>query len=84
MNHVLKKGESILFKEISLTTGSLKKVLLIFALPLFLSQLFQTFYNTADTVIVGYCLGDLSLAAIGAVTALFELVVGFCTGFGQD
>lgn len=83
MNHVLKKGESILFKEISLTTGSLKKVLLIFALPLFLSQLFQTFYNTADTVIVGYCLGDLSLAAIGAVTALFELVVGFCTGFGQ-
>lgn len=64
MNHVLKKGESILFKEISLTTGSLKKVLLIFALPLFLSQLFQTFYNTADTVIVGYCLGDLSLAAI--------------------
>lgn len=41
MNHVLKKGESILFKEISLTTGSLKKVLLIFALPLFLSQLFR-------------------------------------------
>lgn len=67
----------------SLTEGSLKKALVLFALPLFFSQLFQTLYNTADTVIIGYFLGDVSLAAVGAVASLFELIVGFCTGFGQ-
>lgn len=67
----------------SLTEGSLKKALLLFAIPLFFSQLFQTLYNTVDTVIIGYYLGDTSLAAVGAVAALFELIVGFCTGFGQ-
>lgn len=67
----------------SLTEGSLKKALLFFAIPLFFSQLFQTLYNTVDTVIIGYYLGDASLAAVGAVASLFELIVGFCTGFGQ-
>lgn len=67
----------------SLTEGSLKKGLLFFAIPLFFSQLFQTLYNTVDTVIIGYYLGDTSLAAVGAVASLFELIVGFCTGFGQ-
>lgn len=67
----------------SLTNGPLKKALLLFAVPLFFSQLFQTLYNTADTVIIGYYLGDASLAAVGSVAALFELIVGFCTGFGQ-
>lgn len=47
------------------------------------SQLFQTLYNTADTVIIGHYLGDQSLAAVGSVAALFELIVGFSTGFGQ-
>lgn len=66
-----------------LTCGPLKKALIFFALPLFLSQLFQTLYNTADTVIIGYTLGSTSLAAVGSVAALFELIVGFCTGFSQ-
>lgn len=69
--------------QVALTTGSLKKALVLFAIPLFFSQLFQTLYNTADTVIIGYSLGDLSLAAVGAVASLFELMVGFCTGFGN-
>lgn len=67
----------------SLTEGSLKKALILFAIPLFFSQLFQTLYNTADTVIIGHYLGDASLAAVGSVASLFELIVGFCTGFGQ-
>lgn len=72
-----------MFSQVSLTTGNFKKALLLFALPLFFSQLFQTLYNTMDTVIIGHCLGDISLAAVGAVGSLFELLVGFCTGFGQ-
>lgn len=66
-----------------LTSGPIGKTLLLFAIPLFFSQLFQTLYNTADTIIIGYFLGDKSLAAVGCVAALFELIVGFSTGFGQ-
>ncbi len=69
--------------NLELTSGPLKKALIFFAIPLFFSQLFQTLYNTADTVIIGYTLGSASLAAVGSVAALFELIVGFCTGFGQ-
>lgn len=50
-------------------------------------MLFQTMYNTIDTVLIGHYLGDNALAAIGATAAIFELVVlgignGFGTGFG--
>lgn len=69
--------------NIDLTSGSIRRVLLLFAIPLFFSQLFQTLYNTVDTIIIGYFLGDKSLAAVGCVAALFELIVGFSTGFGQ-
>ena len=46
------------------------------------SNLFQTLYNTVDTILVGHFLGDASLAAMGATTAIFELIVGFATGAG--
>ena len=63
-----------------LTNGSVGKGLLRFAVPVLFSSLFQTLYNTADTVIVGWYLGDTALAAMGAVAALFELIVGFSVG----
>ncbi|MEY8308652.1 MATE family efflux transporter [Erysipelotrichaceae bacterium 51-3] len=72
-----------MFKQQSLTSGSYKRALILFAIPLFFSQLFQTLYNTCDTIIIGYNLGDLALASVGAVTSLFDLVVGFSNGFGQ-
>ncbi len=71
----------------SLTEGNIFKGLLFFSIPLFLSMLFQTMYNTIDTVLIGHYLGDEALAAIGATAAIFELIVigignGFGTGFG--
>ncbi|MCF0258361.1 MAG: MATE family efflux transporter [Erysipelotrichaceae bacterium] len=66
-----------------LLKGSIRRGIILFMIPLFFSNLFQTLYNTVDTVLIGYFLGDSSLAAMGAVTALFDLIVGFCTGFGQ-
>lgn len=69
-------------KSHSLLEGSIVKGLLWFAIPLFFSNLFQTLYNTVDTILVGHFLGDASLAAMGATTAIFELIVGFATGAG--
>ena len=63
-----------------LTTGSIKKVLLSFAAPLFLSQLFQQLYNSADALIVGNFLGKEALAAVSSSGPLIQLFIGFFNG----
>ena len=49
----------------SMTAGSPAKLILLFALPLFIGNLFQQVYNMADTFIVGRMLGVNALAAVG-------------------
>lgn len=66
-----------------LLEGNILKSLILFAIPLIISNLFQQLYNAADTMIVGHFLGDESLAAIGACAAVYELLVGFALGFGN-
>lgn len=66
-----------------LLKGSILKSLLIFAIPILISNIFQQLYNTMDTMIVGNYLGDVSLAAIGACTAVYDLLVGFALGIGN-
>ena len=70
-------------RTIDLTRGSILRAMLVFAIPLFISNLFQQLYNTADTMIVGNVLGDQSLAAIGSTSAVFELIIGFANGVGS-
>lgn len=69
--------------EVDLLKGKILKALIIFAIPLFISNLFQQLYNTVDIMIVGNYLGDISLAAIGACAAIYELLVGFALGVGN-
>ncbi|MBE6753687.1 MAG: MATE family efflux transporter [Ruminococcaceae bacterium] len=63
-----------------MTTGSIPKLLLGFAIPIFLSQTFQQLYNTADAFIVGRYLGTNSLAAVTSSGTLIFLLVSFFTG----
>ena len=44
--------------QVDLLHGSILKSLLLFALPIMASRVFQQIYNTMDTLIVGYTLGD--------------------------
>ena len=69
--------------KVDLIKGNILKSLLIFAIPIFVSCVFQQLYNTMDTMIVGNFLGDTSLAAIGACGAVYELLVGFALGIGN-
>lgn len=68
--------------QVDLTKDKITKALIIFAIPIFISNLFQQFYNAVDTMIVGNVLGDTSLAAIGSCAPVFELMVGFALGVG--
>ena len=64
----------------NLTQGNPTKLMLSFALPVCLGNLFQLFYSLADTRIVGSTLGEASLAAVGATTAISTLLIGFLQG----
>ena len=66
-----------------LIEGPIFRSLVIFALPIFFSNIFQQLYNTVDTMIVGHFLGDCSLAAIGACSSIYELMIGFGLGVGS-
>lgn len=63
-----------------LTEGPIWEKLTAFALPLFLGNLFQQLYNTADSLIVGNFLGSDALAAVSSSGSLIFLLVGFFNG----
>ena len=50
----------------NMTQGSIWKLMVRFAIPIFLGNLFQQFYNVADTFIVGNVLGTEAMAAVGS------------------
>lgn len=63
-----------------MTHGTPWKLLLSFSVPLLIGNLFQQFYNMADTIIVGRTLGVQSLAAVGATGCISFLIIGFVIG----
>ncbi|MGN0151734.1 MAG: MATE family efflux transporter [Wujia sp.] len=63
-----------------LTEGSPMKLIIGFALPMFLGLLFQQFYSMVDTVIVGKYLGVDPFAGVGSTGSLNFIVIGFCSG----
>ena len=67
----------------SLTEGPIAQTLIAFALPLFLGNLFQQLYNTADSLIVGNFLGSEALAAVSSSGNLIFLMVGLVNGISM-
>ena len=58
------------------------KALFIFALPMIIGNLFQQFYNMADSVIVGRFVGESALAAVGASFSLTNVFISIAIGGG--
>ena len=63
-----------------LSKGKPLKVILQFALPLYIGQLFQLCYGVIDTRVIGSVLGEAALAAVGSTTALSDLLIEFLNG----
>lgn len=66
-----------------MTQGPIGKKIIAFALPIFLGNLFQQLYNTADSLIVGNFLGSNALAAVSSSGNLIFLMVGFFNGIAM-
>lgn len=69
-----------------MTKGTPWKLLLQFAVPLFIGNIFQQLYNMVDSIIVGNFVGPNALGAIGTTNSLnflfFSLVAGLSVGIG--
>ena len=66
-----------------MTSGSPAGLILRFALPLMLGNVFQQFYTFVDTMVVGQALGVKALAALGAAEWLTFLMFGLVQGLVQ-
>ena len=66
--------------SVNLTEGPIGRQIVLFTVPLLLGNVFQQFYNTADTVIVGKFVGKEALAAVGSSGALINLLVSLFMG----
>ena len=63
-----------------LTEGKIWKKMLLFALPVFLGNVFQLFYNTFDSWCVGNFIGNDALAAVSSSGSLIYMMVSFFNG----
>ena len=69
--------------QYSLTDGTIWKAIVLFALPLFLGQVFQQFYNAFDAWCVGYFINDNALAAVSSSGSLIFMMVSFFNGLAM-
>ena len=63
-------------RKTTLTEGNPVKLIVLFAIPIFLGNL----YSLIDTKIVGSTLGETALASVGSVSTLYNLLTGFFNG----
>ena len=70
-------------KRYSLTEGSIWKGMLLFALPIFLGNVFQQLYNAFDAWCVGYFISDDALAAVSSSGSLIFMMVSFFQGLSM-
>ena len=73
-------------KDTDMTHGSIPRLLIGFAIPLIIGNLFQQLYNTVDSIVVGNFVSKQALAAVGCtgpiINALIGLFSGLATGAG--
>lgn len=66
-----------------LTEGPIWKKMLLFAIPIFIGNVFQQLYNAVDSLIAGNYIGKNALAAVSSSGSLIFLLVGFFNGIAM-
>ena len=64
-----------------MTKGNPLKLILTFALPMLIGNIFQQIYSFADAAILGYFVGDNALASVGATAGLVGILISWVMGF---
>lgn len=76
--------EGFMFAKVrDMTKGNPGRLILMFAVPLMIGNVFQQLYTMVDTVVVGQVAGVQALAALGAVEWIMWMVLGVSSGITQ-
>lgn len=67
-------------KTLDMTKGNIATLLITFAIPLLIGNIFQYLYNTVDSLVVGNFVGKEALAAVGSTTYIINTLVMFFGG----
>lgn len=67
-------------RNMDMTVGDPRRLMIVFAIPMLLSNLFQQFYGMVDAAIVGRGIGISAMGAIGTTGSLTYLIIGFLGG----
>ena len=67
-------------RDVDMTRGNVYGLLIEFAVPLLLGNLFQQLYNTVDTWVVGNYVGKEAFSAVGTVNPILNMLIGFFMG----
>jgi len=70
-------------QTLNMTEGSPTSLLIRFAIPMLIGNIFQQVYNLVDSVIVGRYVGSDALAAVGATGSVTFLFFALCNGVGS-
>lgn len=70
-------------KVMNMTVGNPVSLLIKFAIPMMIGNIFQQLYNLVDSVIVGRLVGSNALAAIGATSSVTFMFFALCNGIGS-
>ena len=70
-------------KSITMTEGSIPRLLITFAIPLLLGNIFQQFYNMVDTWVVGNYVSNEAFSAVGTVGPVINMLIGLFLGLSS-
>lgn len=70
-------------RDVDMTTGSITRHIISFALPLLIGNIFQQLYNTVDTWVLGRYVSNEAYAAVGSVGPIVNMLIGFFTGLSS-
>lgn len=68
-------------RTLDMTEGKIAPLLISFALPFFLGNVFQQLYNTVDAWVVGNFVSNEAFSAVGTISPISTFVIGFFSGF---
>lgn len=74
---------SLTKKQADMTTGPISKLIITFAIPLLLGNIFQQLYNMVDTWVVGNYVSNEAFSAVGTVGPILNMLIGFFMGLSS-
>ncbi len=76
-------GNSMKRQDCDMTVGDINRHIVTFAIPLLIGNIFQQLYNTVDTWVVGNYVSNDAFAAVGSVSPIINMLIGFFMGLSS-